>query len=121
MSAKVGNIVEGKITAVMKFGAHVELEGGEQGFLHISKISKSYVKNINDHLNVGQKVKVKIVGTTRDGKWELSIKDLGESGTDDQNLDKDFERKLSKFLKDSSRKISDYRRRLDKKRGIKKR
>ncbi|AKI98357.1 RNA-binding protein [Kosmotoga pacifica] len=118
---KVGNIVEGKVTAVMKFGAHVELEGGEQGFLHISKISKSYVKKIDDHLKVGQKVKVKVVGTTRDGKWELSIKDLGETGSEGQNADKEFERKLAKFLKDSSRKISDYRRRLDKKRGIKKR
>ncbi len=76
VSVKVGTVVEGSVASVKKFGAYVTLEGGEEGFIHISKVAREYVKNIEDYLKVGQKVEAKVLGTTKDGKWELSIKDL---------------------------------------------
>ncbi|ACR78968.1 MAG: binding domain protein [Kosmotoga sp.] len=121
MSVKVGNIVQGKVTAVRKYGAFVTLEGGEEGFIHISKVSKGYVKNIDDYLKVGQEITAKVLGTTKDGKWELSIKDAGGNQGEEQATSQDFERKLARFMRDSSQKLSAYRRRLDKKRGVKKR
>ena len=121
MSVKVGTVVEGKVNAVKKFGAFVTIEGGEEGFIHISKVSKEYVKNIDDYLKVGQTIKAKVLGTSKDGKWELSIKDLGgRDDSGDRNQDQDFERKLAKFMKESAMSNSAVRQRLDKKRGIKK-
>lgn len=122
MSVKVGNVVEGKVTAIKKFGAFVSLQGGEEGFIHISKVSKDYVKVIDNYLKVGQSVKAKVLGTTKFGKWELSIKDLEKNSGDksESKSNQDFERKLSKFMKESSKKISAYKKRLDKKRGVKK-
>ena len=121
MSVKVGTVVEGKVNAVKKFGAFVTIEGGEEGFIHISKVSKEYVKNIDDYLKVGQTIKAKVLGTSKDGKWELSIKDrVGRDDSGDRNQDQDFERKLAKFMKESAMSNSAVRQRLDKKRGIKK-
>ncbi|MFW6119522.1 MAG: S1 RNA-binding domain-containing protein, partial [Petrotogales bacterium] len=54
---KVGNVVEGKVTAIKKFGAFVSLQDGEEGFVHISKVSKDYVKDIDNYLKVGQSIK----------------------------------------------------------------
>ncbi len=120
MSVKVSSIVEGKVTSIKKFGAFVTLDGGEEGFVHISKVSKDYVKNIDDYLKVGQTVKAKVVGTSKDGKLELSIRAVDTDQKDDSPKDQDFEKKLAKFMKESAQNNSAVRQRLDKKRGIKK-
>jgi len=120
LSVKVSSIVEGKVTSIKKFGAFVTLDGGEEGFVHISKVSKDYVKNIDDYLKVGQTVKAKVVGTSKDGKLELSIRAVDTDQKDDSPKDQDFEKKLAKFMKESAQNNSAVRQRLDKKRGIKK-
>ena len=120
LSVKVSSIVEGKVTSIKKFGAFVTLNGGEEGFVHISKVSKEYVKNIDDYLKVGQTVKAKVMGTSKDGKLELSIRAVDTDQKDDGPKDQDFEKKLAKFMKDSAQNNSAVRQRLDKKRGIKK-
>ena len=74
MQLEVGNIIEGKVTGITKFGAFVELPGGKTGMVHISEISNVYVKEISDHLAENQAVKVKILAMTDDGKISLSIK-----------------------------------------------
>ena len=74
MQAEVGAIVEGKITGLTDFGAFVELECGGTGMVHISEVSASYVKNIRDHLQEGQTVKVKILSIAENGRINLSIK-----------------------------------------------
>ena len=112
---KVGELVKGKIVKLMKYGALVRLEGGEEGFVHISKISNDYVKRVQDYLKEGQEVTAKIVGKTRDGKWELSMKEQKISVKDAKK--DDFERKLARFLKESDRKLSEYRKRVEKKGG----
>ncbi|ACJ75992.1 polyribonucleotide nucleotidyltransferase [Thermosipho africanus H17ap60334] len=122
---EVGQVVKGKVVEILKFGANIELEDGEKAFVHISKIAPTYVKSVSDHLSLGQEIEGKIVGKTRDGKWELTLKDTSanssEGKSEEKKVNNDFEKKLAKFMKDSDRKLSEYRRRLDKKRGKKER
>jgi len=65
--------MEGKVTAIMKFGAFVALEGGRSGLVHISEIANSYVNDVHDYLQEGQSVKVRVL-TSENGKLNLSIK-----------------------------------------------
>lgn len=70
----VGDIIEGKVTGLTKFGAFVSLPEGKTGLVHISEIASSYVTEVSDHLQSGQTVKVKVIGVGPDGKINLSIK-----------------------------------------------
>ena len=74
MAIEIGSIQEGKITGIMNFGAFVSLPGGKSGLVHISEISNTFVKDIHDHLQVGQSVRVKVLDITEQGKINLSIK-----------------------------------------------
>lgn len=75
-SYEVGSIVEGKVTAIKPFGAFVALDENKQGLVHISHISHEYVKDINDHVSVGDEVKVKILSIDEEsGKISLSIRE----------------------------------------------
>ncbi|PLV60071.1 S1 RNA-binding domain-containing protein [Thermotoga sp. KOL6] len=117
---KVGDFVKGKISKIVKYGAFVDIEGGERGFIHISKISKDYVKRIEDYLKEGQEISAKVIGKARNGGWELSLRDLAEKNAESkteksEKKDMDFEKKLSRFLKESNQKFSEYRKRLEKK------
>ena len=82
MQLEEGKIVSGKVTGVTNFGAFVELEDGVTGLVDISEISTSYVKDINDHVKVGDTVDVKILPADKKGKLGLSIKQvMQERGT----------------------------------------
>ncbi len=74
----VSDVVSGKVTAIMNFGAFVLLEDGTSGLVHISEISKNFVRDINDFLTVGQQVRVVSLATDHDGKKRLSIKKADE-------------------------------------------
>ena len=74
MQLEVGAIVEGKVTGFTAFGAFVEFEDGKKGMVHISEVALEFVKDIKDHLTVGQTVKVKVISIAEDGKISLSIK-----------------------------------------------
>lgn len=71
---EVGTILEGKVTGITKFGAFVALPGGKSGLVHISEVANAYVSDINDHLSMGQEVKVKVIALSPEGKINLSIK-----------------------------------------------
>lgn len=73
MEFTVGAIVEGKVTGITKFGAFVSLPGNKTGMVHISEIAHAYVSDINEHLTVGQEVKVMII-SMEGNKINLSIK-----------------------------------------------
>ena len=75
MQVEIGEILEGKVTGITKFGAFVELEEGKTGMVHISEVSNSYVEDINQFLKEGDVVKVKVINITEDGKISLSRKD----------------------------------------------
>ena len=68
MSLEKGSIVDGKVTGVMPFGAFVSLPDNQSGLVHISEITKEYVKDINDHIKQGDEVKVKVIDIDKNGK-----------------------------------------------------
>ena len=79
MQVAIGEIVEGKVTGITKFGAFVELPSGKTGMVHISEVAPTYVKEIKDHLSIGQTVKVRVLAVSEEGKISLSIKRALES------------------------------------------
>jgi S1 RNA binding domain protein len=142
LSIEVGSKVQGKVTGITNFGAFVELPGGTTGLVHISEVADSYVKDVNDHLKVGDQVEVKVI-SEKDGKTALSIKkaiDKPEGQTSsysqrpqrqgrDNRQSKDFrskgafkpkenfEDKMAKFLKASEENLSSLKRNTETKRG----
>lgn len=120
------SITEGTVTNVTHFGAFVKLQDGEEGLVHISEVANEYVTNIEEHVKVGDVVKVKILGRNDKKKLDLSMKQSTESAQmPDQALflhrktkNSGFEDKISSFLKKSEEKQIDIRRNLKVKQGI---
>ena len=104
---------------------------GKKGLVHISEVASDYVKEISDHLSVGQDVKVKVISIGDDGKISLSIKRAVEEkkprqprqqrssrpanvwqgstkSTDNQNSS--FEDMMARFKQVSDEKMSDLKR-----------
>lgn len=113
--------MEGVVTGITKFGAFVQI-GEDSGLVHISEISNDYVEKVEDFLEKGQKVKVKVVNVDKDGKIGLSIKKANPPKENKKPMDinwmkkeepKDlsFEDKMAKFLKESNEKIESVRQR----------
>ena len=74
MQLEVGEIYEGKVTGITKFGAFVSLEGGQTGMVHISEVAPTFVTEIRDFVTEGQMVKVKVLSINEEGKISLSMK-----------------------------------------------
>ncbi len=135
MSLEIGAIVEGKVSGITGFGAFVDLPEGKSGLVHISEVARNYVKDIKEHLTVGQVVKVKILTVEPNGKISLSIKKAVEprakapafSGvpaevdftrrSDEQFMALSFEEKMAKFKTTSDERMQDIKRNTDAKRG----
>ena len=79
MDWQVGDILEGKVSGITKFGAFVALPGGKSGLVHISEVANAFVSNVGDHVQLGQTVKVMLLSVTPEGKINLSIIILGNS------------------------------------------
>ena len=60
----------------MPFGAFIDLGGGKEGLLHISKISNKRVEKVEDVLTVGDEVRVKVSNIDNQGKIDLNMRDL---------------------------------------------
>ena len=121
MSIEVGSKLEGKVTGITHFGAFVELPGGVTGLVHISEVDDDYVKDINQFLQVNDQVMVKIINVDKDGKIGLSIRQAKNRPAPDPEtrkvMERAFEDRLSRFLKDSEERLSTLRRSTDAKRG----
>lgn len=114
MPVTVGKVVEGTVTGITNFGAFIQLPEGKSGLVHISEISDDYVEKVADYLKKDQKVKVKVLSISGDGKISLSIRqakpktnnpvEIDWDKTDEKQKYMSFEDKLSKFLKDSNEK-----------------
>ena len=75
---EVGKIYDGKVTRIMNFGAFVDIGGGKEGLLHISKISSKRVEKVEDVLAVGDEIRVKVYEIDDQDRINLSMKDLEE-------------------------------------------
>ena len=78
-----GGIYEGTVTRIMTFGAFVDVGGGKEGLLHISKISKERIEKVEDVLNVGDKVTVKVYEIDGQGRINLTKKGLDEENKEE--------------------------------------
>lgn len=133
MELVVGQVLEGTVTGITKFGAFVSLEGGKSGLVHISEVANTFVNDVHDHVQVGQKVKVKVLSLGEAGKINLSIKRAEEQPRQNQPLrrqppanhsvqarpaqsqgqvaaptgNQDFEDRLKRFMQESDSKIAD--------------
>ena len=100
---KKGKIVKGSITGIEKYGIFVNLDNYYSGLIHISEISKGFVKDINDYVDIGETIYAKVIDVDEnENHVKLSIKDIDykiknakcetssikEVGTGFENLDK---------------------------------
>lgn len=139
MAIEVGSKVQGKVTGITNFGAFVELPDNSTGLVHISEVADNYVKDINDHLKVGEMVEVKVMNVEADGKIGLSIRKAkpqperperperpqrprnnnrgGNHRGESRQPVENFEQKMARFLKDSEDRLTTLKRATESKRG----
>lgn len=137
MQVAIGNILEGKVAKVMNYGAFIDLDAGGTGMVHISEIANTYVKDINDHVKVGDTVTVKVIAINEQNKVSLSIKELQEKPEIPQqrgprppmaprsfnkpaaipSTGDPFEDMMSRFKKTSDDKLSDLKKVTDPRKG----
>ena len=136
MALEVGQIVEGKVSGITGFGAFIDLPDGETGLVHISEVARNYVNDINEHLTMGQEVKVKVLSLDEKGKISLSIKKAQENsfrrqkaepfsgkpaeidwGSENDQKDMSFEDMMASFKLSSDARMLDIKRNVESKRG----
>ena len=74
---QVGFVTEGTVESLQPYGAFVDLGNGVSGLVHISQICEKRIRKPSEVLNVGDKVKVKVIAI-KDGKLSLSIKEASD-------------------------------------------
>ncbi len=75
---EAGQVFTGKVVRIMQFGAFVELAPNKDGLVHISKLAKERVNKVEDVVNIGDTVIVKVIEVDKMGRINLSMKDLEE-------------------------------------------
>ncbi|TDQ82365.1 polyribonucleotide nucleotidyltransferase [Dongia mobilis] len=96
---EVGVIYDGKVVKIMDFGAFVNFLGSRDGLVHISELAAHRVKQTSDVVEVGQAVKVKVLGMDDRGKVKLSMRVVDQAtGTDisDEVAKADAERRAQR-------------------------
>ena len=106
---EIGSIVDGTVIRIKPFGAIVSLPGNLQGLVHISHISAGFVQNIEEHLAIGDEIKVKVISIDPEtGKISLSIKEASPPIRNEYRprqaatTDSSFEDKFKEWLKSSN-------------------
>ena len=143
MAVEIGSVVEGKVSGITNFGVFVDIGDGATGMVHISEVAKNYVKDIKEHVHMGQEVKVKVISISPEGKIGLTMKQAGppeqreerrerqprrqsepsQRGADSfefrprQQENLSFEDMMSRFKQSSDEKMSDLKRVIDTRRG----
>src|SRR5699024_10321724 len=120
MSIEVGSKLQGKVTGITNCGEFVELEKGKTGIVHISEIADRYEKDINEHLTVGDEIKVKVINVEDDGIIVLSIKKAKDTPVRERNTKErteNFESKMNRFLKDSEDRLASLKKHTESRRG----
>ena len=73
---EAGKIYEGEVDRIMNFGAFVQLAPNKDGLIHISKLSKERVEKVEDVVNIGDKVKVKVLEIDKMGRINLALREI---------------------------------------------
>ena len=72
---EIGAIYKGRVTRLMNFGAFVEIAPGKEGLVHISRLDVKRVERVEDVVNVGDEVMVKVTEIDEQGRLNLSRRD----------------------------------------------
>ena len=89
---KLNDTITAPISRISKFGAFMDLEGGIQGLIHLSEISHWVVKDIRDHIRVGEEVQAKIINFEPEKKRiGLSLKALQEAPKEEVKAETEVE------------------------------
>ncbi len=81
--AEVGKTYKGLVRSIKPFGAFVEILPGQDGLVHISELDHKRVEKVEDVVNEGDEVLVKVLNVDKDGKIKLSMKDLNTIKVED--------------------------------------
>ena len=81
---KIGEIFDAKVIKVADFGAFVELVPGQEALVHVSELADKFVKNVEDVVKTGDRIKVKVIKIDDQGKIGASAKQIQKS----ENVDK---------------------------------
>lgn len=73
---KIGDLVTGYVTGIEKYGIFINIDNECSGLIHISEISSTYVRNINDYVRLGEVIQAKIIDPRDKNHLKLSIKDI---------------------------------------------
>ena len=126
MAIEVGNIIDGTVSGITKFGVFVDLGEKQTGLVHISEVAHGYIEDINTLLKVEDPVKVKVLSI--DGnKIGLSIRQTQpKEGMDEEKRPhrvqskqsiESFEAKMKSFLRDRHEPFHLTKRKTEGKRG----
>ncbi len=84
---EIGQVVEGTVSGLQRYGAFILLDEETQGLVHISEITNGFVKEISDFLKIGDVVSVRVISISlEDGKIALSLREDGPDGRDREDL-----------------------------------
>ena len=79
---EVGGIYYGAVTRITSYGAFVDLGNGKEGLLHISRIAKEHIRRVEDYVQIGEKVTVKVIEIDNQGRINLAMNELREKRAD---------------------------------------
>ena len=125
MAIEVGNIIDGTVSGITKFGVFVDLGEKQTGLVHISEVAHGYVEDINTVLKVEDPVKVKVL-SVEGNKIGLSIRQTQprEETREERprriqtkQSTEAFGAKMKMFLRDSNERLHDLKRNTEGKRG----
>jgi S1 RNA binding domain protein len=128
-----GEVVTCTVEQIMPYGAFVRLKTGQRAMIHISELSHSFVKKVEDILALNQEVQARVIKIDEKGRIDLSLKKMeaprsapsprsssfGAAAPEDSR--DSFEKKLSNYLKASEAKIADLNSKLNNSKAAKKR
>lgn len=106
---KVGDIVECKVTGIENYGFFVEVDKDHSGLIHISEVSNSFVRAIEDYVSIGEVINAKILSVDEDNhQLKLSIKGINYNN-DDNFVDPDgfvnLKKNLDVWMKETLKEI----------------
>ena len=70
---KVGEVFQGQVKRILDFGAFVEILPGQEGLIHISKLSRERVRRVEDVVNIGDVVSAKVISIDDQGRINLAL------------------------------------------------
>lgn len=127
----IGDIFEGKITTILKYGCFVSFNENNSGMVHISEVSSDFISDINEIYKLGDTVMVKIIKIDENNRINLSIKRAMPRKERPQKQDfhytpkkkpqnqedLNFEDKLKMFMTNSQERLTDVKHSNEKKTG----